>query len=109
MPGRSKSIRRCRGIKRRLPRFLDRLGKGVFAGLKNPFTATRYHSLSVEKEILPPELEITAWTEDGDSRPDAWGGWHARHCGGSGTRGGGGGEVAGREQARGAGSARRVD
>ena len=41
-------------------------GKGVFAGLKNPFTATRYHSLSVEKEALPAELEITAWTEDGE-------------------------------------------
>jgi anthranilate synthase component 2 len=41
-------------------------GKGVFAGLKNPFTATRYHSLSVQKEHLPAELEITAWTEDGE-------------------------------------------
>ncbi len=41
-------------------------GKGVFAGLKNPFTATRYHSLSVEKEALPPDLEVTAWTEDGE-------------------------------------------
>jgi anthranilate synthase component 2 len=41
-------------------------GKGVFAGLKNPFTATRYHSLSVEKDQLPAELEITAWTEDGE-------------------------------------------
>lgn len=41
-------------------------GKGVFAGLKNPFTATRYHSLSVEKDDLPPDLEVTAWTEDGE-------------------------------------------
>ena len=41
-------------------------GKGVFAGLKNPFTATRYHSLSVEKGALPEALEITAWTEDGE-------------------------------------------
>jgi anthranilate synthase component 2 len=41
-------------------------GKGVFAGLKNPFTATRYHSLSVEKEALSPDLEVTAWTEDGE-------------------------------------------
>ncbi len=41
-------------------------GRGVFAGLKNPFTATRYHSLSVERDVLPPELEVTAWTEDGE-------------------------------------------
>jgi anthranilate synthase component II len=41
-------------------------GKGVFAGLKTPFTATRYHSLSVRKEDLPKDLESTAWTEDGE-------------------------------------------
>jgi len=41
-------------------------GKGVFAGLKNPFTATRYHSLSVRREDLPADLEITAWTDDGE-------------------------------------------
>ena len=41
-------------------------GQGVFAGLKNPFTATRYHSLSVPREGLPPELEVTAWTDDGE-------------------------------------------
>lgn len=40
-------------------------GKGVFAGLPNPFTATRYHSLIVERDSLPEELEISAWTEDG--------------------------------------------
>jgi anthranilate synthase component II len=41
-------------------------GKGVFAGLKDPFTATRYHSLSVQKAGLPEELEVTAWTDDGE-------------------------------------------
>jgi anthranilate synthase component 2 len=41
-------------------------GKGVFAGLKTPFNATRYHSLSVERGQLPPDLEVTAWTEDGE-------------------------------------------
>jgi anthranilate synthase component 2 len=41
-------------------------GKGVFKGLKSPFTATRYHSLSVERSSLPADLEITAWTEDGE-------------------------------------------
>ena len=35
----------------------------VFKGLKNPYTATRYHSLVIEKESLPDCLEITAWTE----------------------------------------------
>jgi anthranilate synthase component II len=39
-------------------------GTGVFAGLPDPFEATRYHSLVVEKESLPDCLEITAWTED---------------------------------------------
>jgi anthranilate synthase component 2 len=40
-------------------------GQGVFAGLPQPFTATRYHSLIVRRDDLPPELEVTAWTEDG--------------------------------------------
>jgi len=39
---------------------------GVFRGLPNPFTATRYHSLVIERETLPECLEITAWTEDGE-------------------------------------------
>jgi anthranilate synthase component 2 len=38
-------------------------GEGVFAGLKQPFEATRYHSLVVDKATLPDTLEITAWTE----------------------------------------------
>jgi anthranilate synthase/aminodeoxychorismate synthase-like glutamine amidotransferase len=40
-------------------------GKGVFAGLPNPFVATRYHSLIVDAATCPPELEVTAWTADG--------------------------------------------
>ncbi len=40
-------------------------GKGVFAGLPNPFVATRYHSLIVDSASCPPELEVTAWTGDG--------------------------------------------
>ncbi|MCX7185552.1 MAG: aminodeoxychorismate/anthranilate synthase component II [Nitrosospira sp.] len=39
---------------------------GVFRGLPNPFTATRYHSLVIERDSLPACLEITAWTEDGE-------------------------------------------
>jgi para-aminobenzoate synthetase component 2 len=40
-------------------------GQGVFAGLSNPLTATRYHSLIAERDSLPDCLEITAWLEDG--------------------------------------------
>ena len=38
---------------------------GVFTGLDNPFIATRYHSLVIERDTCPAELEITAWVEDG--------------------------------------------
>jgi para-aminobenzoate synthetase component II len=41
-------------------------GKGVFAGLPSPFVATRYHSLIVDRESLSPELEVTAWTAEGE-------------------------------------------
>jgi len=41
-------------------------GKGVFRDLNNPFDATRYHSLVIEKESLPDCLELTAWTENDD-------------------------------------------
>lgn len=41
-------------------------GRGVFAGLPQGFLATRYHSLVVERDSLPAELEISAWTDDGE-------------------------------------------
>ena len=41
-------------------------GRGLFAGLSNPFLATRYHSLIVRKESLPETLEIVAWTPEGE-------------------------------------------
>jgi para-aminobenzoate synthetase component 2 len=40
-------------------------GQGVFEGLPEPLTATRYHSLIVERQTLPEALEVTAWLEDG--------------------------------------------
>jgi anthranilate synthase/aminodeoxychorismate synthase-like glutamine amidotransferase len=40
-------------------------GKGIFQGIPSPFVATRYHSLVVDRETLPKDLEITAWTEEG--------------------------------------------
>ena len=39
--------------------------RSIFSGIPSPFRATRYHSLVVEPNSLPPELEVTAWTEDG--------------------------------------------
>jgi len=45
---------------------IQHMGSSVFEDLPNPFTATRYHSLIVEKETLPDELEITAWTAEGE-------------------------------------------
>jgi anthranilate synthase component 2 len=45
-------------------------GQGVFAGLDNPFEATRYHSLVVEEASLPECLEVTAWTQKEDGARD---------------------------------------
>ena len=41
-------------------------GSPLFQGLSNPFEATRYHSLIVEEDSLPPELVVSAWTSDGE-------------------------------------------
>ncbi|HLK60805.1 MAG TPA: aminodeoxychorismate/anthranilate synthase component II [Chthonomonadaceae bacterium] len=41
-------------------------GRGIFAGLPNPFEATRYHSLVIKRETMPACLEITAWTDLGE-------------------------------------------
>ena len=46
-------------------------GKGVFKGLPQGFKATRYHSLVLDRNSLPDELEITAWTEDSDGEIEA--------------------------------------
>jgi anthranilate synthase component 2 len=41
-------------------------GAGVFRGLPTPYDATRYHSLAIERDSCPADLEVTAWTEDGE-------------------------------------------
>ena len=51
-------------------------GQGIFAGIPDPFEATRYHSLAVERASLPPELEVTAETDDGE----IMGLQHQIHC-----------------------------
>jgi anthranilate synthase/aminodeoxychorismate synthase-like glutamine amidotransferase len=54
-------------------------GRGLFAGLDNPFEATRYHSLIVERDSLPEVLELAAWTPEGEimalkhREHDTWG------------------------------------
>jgi anthranilate synthase component II len=45
--------------------FVYHEGHGILEGIAMPFEAARYHSLVVERDDLPPELELTAWTEDG--------------------------------------------
>ena len=45
---------------------IHHLATGVFEGLPEPFTATRYHSLVIERDSIPECLEITAWTDDGE-------------------------------------------
>jgi anthranilate synthase component 2 len=45
---------------------IQHMNTGVFQGLPNPFEATRYHSLVIERASLPDVLEITAWTDDGE-------------------------------------------
>jgi len=39
-------------------------GEGIFKGVKNPFLAVRYHSLVIDPQSLPPELKVTAWSEE---------------------------------------------
>jgi anthranilate synthase component 2 len=53
--------------------------KGVFAGLKNPFIATRYHSLVVRPDKVHDELEVCAWTNDPGQPREVMGVRHRRH------------------------------
>ena len=49
---------------------INHSNSGVFAGLTNPYEATRYHSLVINKDTLPDCLEITAWTQNEDGSRD---------------------------------------
>jgi len=53
--------------------------EGVFAGLSNPFEATRYHSLVIKKDTFPDVLEVTAWTENDSGEIDEIMGLRHRH------------------------------
>jgi anthranilate synthase/aminodeoxychorismate synthase-like glutamine amidotransferase len=53
-------------------------GRGLFAGLKNPFSATRYHSLAIPLDAVPDDLELCAWTADDDFRREVMGVRHRR-------------------------------
>jgi anthranilate synthase component 2 len=48
-------------------------GRGLFAGMSNPFVATRYHSLVVDPDTVHPDFEVTAWTVRGDARREIMG------------------------------------
>ena len=61
---------RAREIMHGKTSLIHHTGKGVFAALPNPFVATRYHSLVVEKASVPAVLEVTAWTQDADGGID---------------------------------------
>lgn len=61
---------RARQIMHGKTSMIHHTGQGVFRGLPNPFEATRYHSLVVEKDSLPDCLEVTAWTQRDDGSID---------------------------------------
>lgn len=46
--------------------------RGIYRGLSNPFVATRYHSLIVERDTVPPAFEVSAWTKDGEVMGLRW-------------------------------------
>lgn len=47
--------------------------RGLYAGLENPFIATRYHSLVIAPQTLPPQFEVCAWSTDPDGRREIMG------------------------------------
>jgi anthranilate synthase component 2 len=63
-------VKRARAVMHGKTSLIHHAGKGVFRGLPSPYTATRYHSLIVEKDGLPDCLEVTAWTQHADGGRD---------------------------------------
>ncbi len=63
-------IRHAREIMHGKTSLVKHIGIGIFQDIEDPFTATRYHSLVIDRESLPMCLEITAWTEDADGNMD---------------------------------------
>jgi anthranilate synthase/aminodeoxychorismate synthase-like glutamine amidotransferase len=59
--------------------FIHHGGQGLFAGLDNPFQATRYHSLVIKPETLPKEFEVTAWAEEPGGYREIMGIAHREH------------------------------
>jgi len=60
------TIRRARHLMHGKTSCIQHDGRTIFEGLPNPFEATRYHSLVVDAAGLPPDLEVSAWAEDGE-------------------------------------------
>ena len=63
-------VKRARDVMHGKVSAIHHSGFGVFRGLPSPYTATRYHSLVVEKQGLPDCLEVTAWTQHADGTRD---------------------------------------
>ena len=63
-------VRRARSVMHGKTSLIHHQGQGVFRNLPSPYTATRYHSLIVEQDTFPAELEVTAWTQHDDGRRD---------------------------------------
>ena len=63
-------VRRARQVMHGKTSLVHHNDSGVFAGLPTPYTATRYHSLIVDRDSFPSDLEITAWTQHEDGSQD---------------------------------------